>query len=162
LAYIRRTVNAIAPGSLFTYDFLDDHLDQLYRSEDSMGKVFQFFSILAIIIACLGLLGLSAFTIESRTKEIGIRKVLGATVATIVTMVSSKFFRLVLIAFAIAVPLTWYSMNRWLQNFAYQIEIQWWVFGLTGGLIFIIALAVVSFHTVSAAMKNPVRSLRYE
>jgi putative ABC transport system permease protein len=162
LAYIRRTVNAIAPGSLFTYDFLDDHLDQLYRSEDSMGKVFQFFSILAIIIACLGLLGLSAFTIESRTKEIGIRKVLGATVAKIVTMVSSKFFRLVLIAFAIAVPLTWYSMNRWLQNFAYQIEIQWWVFGLTGGLIFIIALAVVSFHTVSAAMKNPVRSLRYE
>jgi len=88
--------------------------------------------------------------------------VLGATVSGIVTMVSSRFFVLVLIAFAIAVPLTWYSMNKWLQNFAYQIEIQWWVFAITGTLIFIIALAVVSFHTVSAAIKNPVRSLRYE
>ncbi len=162
LDYINRTINAIAPGSLFAYDFLDDHLDQLYKSEDSMGKVFQFFSILAIIIACLGLLGLSAYTVESRTKEIGIRKVLGATVTGIVTMVSSRFFVLVLIAFAIAVPLTWYSMNKWLQNFAYQIEIQWWVFAITGALIFIMALAVVSFHTVSAAVKNPVRSHRYE
>ncbi len=162
LAYIKRTVDALAPGSLFAYDFLDDHLDQLYKSEDSMGKVFQFFSILAIIIACLGLLGLSAYTVESRTKEIGIRKVLGATVTGIVTLVSSRFFVLVLIALAIAVPLTWYSMNKWLQNFAYQIEIQWWVFAITGALIFIIALTVVSFHTVSAAIKNPVRSLRYE
>lgn len=162
LTYINRTINAIAPGSLFAYDFLDDHLDQLYKSEDSMGKVFQFFSILAIVIACLGLLGLSAYTVESRTKEIGIRKVLGATVTGIVTMVSLRFFVLVLIAFVIAVPLTWYSMNKWLQNFAYQIEIQWWVFAITGALIFIMALAVVSFHTVSAAIRNPVRSLRYE
>lgn len=162
LAYIKRTVDAIAPGSLFNYDFLDDHLDQLYKSEDSMGKVFELFSILAIVIACLGLLGLSAYTVESRTKEIGIRKVLGATVLGIVAKVSSRFFVLVLVAFAIAVPLTWYSMNKWLQNFAYQIEIQWWVFAISGALVFIIALAVVSFHTVSAAIKNPVRSLRYE
>ena len=162
LAYIKRVISMLARDSFFTYNFLDDRLDQLYKSEDRMGKVFKFFSILAITIACLGLFGLCAYTVESRTKEIGIRKVLGATVSGIVTMVSSRFFVLVAIAFAIAVPVTWYSMSKWLQNFAYQIEIQWWVFAITGAIILIIALGVISFHTVSAAIKNPVRSLRYE
>jgi putative ABC transport system permease protein len=162
LAYLKGTIEAIAPGSLFVYNFLDDHVDTLYKSENSMGKVFQFFSMLAVILACLGLFGLSAYTVESRTKEIGIRKVLGATVIGIVKIVSSKFFMLVLAAFTIAVPLTWYSMNKWLQNFAYQIEIQWWVFAITGMLIFVVSLGVISLHTISAALKNPVRSLRYE
>jgi putative ABC transport system permease protein len=127
-----------------------------------MGKVFQFFSVLAIIIGCLGLLGLSAYTVERKTKEIGIRKVLGATVVGIVGIVSSRFFLLVLLGLAISIPLTWYSMNLWLQNFAYQITIEWWVFALTAGLIFMITVFVISFHTMSAALQNPVRSLRYE
>ena len=162
MEYIRTTVNKIAPGSLFVYNFLDDHLDALYKSENAMGKVFEFFSVLAIIIACLGLLGLSAYTIESRTKEIGIRKVLGASVAGIVALVTSRFFVLVSIAFVIAVPLTWYGMYRWLQNFAYQIDIHSWVFVLTGLIIAATATLAVGFNTIKAAVRNPVTSLRYE
>jgi putative ABC transport system permease protein len=162
LAYMESTVKMLAPTSLFVYNFMDDHLNNLYKSEMNMNKVFQFFSFLAIVIACLGLLSLTAYTIESRTKEIGIRKVLGATVVGIVTLVSSKFFKLVLLAFILAVPLTWYAMHLWLQNFAFQIDIQWWVFALTGGIILLTALAVVSFQTITAAIANPVDSLRYE
>lgn len=162
LDYIKRTIDTLAPNSLFSYQFLDDRLDALYRSEDNMGKVFQFFSVLAIVIACLGLLGLSAYTIESKTKEIGIRKVLGSTVTGIVTLVSSKFFILILTGFVIAVPLTWYVINKWLTNFAYQIQIEWWVFALTGLIVVTIAAVAVAFHTIKAAMANPVKSLRYE
>jgi len=162
LDYIKKTIDTLAPNSLFAYEFLDDRLNNLYKSEDSMGKVFQFFSVLAIIIACLGLIGLSAFTIESRTKEIGIRKVLGATVSGIVTLVSSRFFLLILTGFIIAVPFTWYVMNKWLTNFAYQIQIEWWVFGMTGLIVIFIAALSVGFYTVKAAIANPVKSLRYE
>jgi len=162
LAYIKSTVNTLAPNSLFVYDFLDDRLDALYKSEDNMGKVFQFFSALAIVIACLGLLGLSAYTIESRTKEIGIRKVLGATVTGIVTLVSSRFFRLILIGFVLAVPLTLYTMNKWLANFAYKIELNWWVFAITGMIVVVMAGIAVGFYTIKAAVANPVKSLRYE
>jgi putative ABC transport system permease protein len=162
LEYIKSTIDKLAPNSLFVYEFLDDRLDALYKSEDNMGKVFQFFSVLAIVIACLGLLGLSAFTIESRTKEIGIRKVLGATVSGIVALVSSKFFRLILIGFVMAVPLTWYFMNEWLSNFAYKVEIEWWVFVLTGLIVVFIAFLTVGFYTIKAAVANPVKSLRYE
>lgn len=162
LEYIRLTIDKIAPGSLFAYTFLDDRLNQLYQSENAMGRIFQFFSVLAIIIACLGLFSLSAFTVESRTKEIGVRKVLGATVSRIIAMISSRFFVLVLTGYGIAVPLTWFGISRWLQNFAYQISIEWWVFALTGIIIFIVAAVVISVHTVSGALRNPVRSLRYE
>lgn len=162
IAYIKETVDRVTPDALFSYEFLDERLNILYKSEDNMGKVFSFFSLLAIVIACMGLLGLSAYTVESRTKEIGIRKVLGATVSGIVAMVSSQFFRLVAIAFLVAVPLTWYVMYQWLQNFAYHMEIQWWVFALTGAIIFVITLGVISFHIVAAAVRNPVRALRYE
>ena len=162
LESIKKTIDGIAPGSLFVYEFLDDRLNMLYKSEDSMSKVFQFFSVLAIIIGCLGLLGLSAYTVERKTKEIGIRKVLGASVVGIVGIVSSRFFLLVLLGLAISIPLTWYGMNLWLQNFAYQITIEWWVFALTAGLIFMITVFVISFHTISAALQNPVHSLRYE
>ena len=162
MQYIRSVVDKIAPGSLFVYNFLDDHLDALYKSENAMSNVFEFFSVLAIIIACLGLVGLSAFTIESRTKEIGIRKVLGASVTGIVALVSSKFFFLVTIAFFIAVPLTWYGMYWWLENFAYQIDIHWWVFALTGMIIAVMATLAVGLNTIKAAVRNPVNSLRYE
>ena len=162
MEYIRTTVSKMAPGSLFVYSFLDDHLNALYKSENAMSNVFEFFSVLAIIIACLGLLGLSAYTIESRTKEIGIRKVLGASVTGIVTLVTSKFFILVIIAYVIAVPLTWYGMYYWLQNFAYQIDIHGWVFALTGLIIAVMAALAVGFNTVKAAVRNPVTSLRYE
>ncbi len=127
-----------------------------------MGQVFRFFSVLAILIACLGLLGLSAYTVESRTKEIGIRKVLGATVTGIVTLVSSRFFALILVGFAVATPLTWYGMNKWLANFAYKINIEWWVFAITGILVVLIAALAVGFHTLKAALANPVNSLRNE
>lgn len=162
IAYIQATVDRVAPDALFSYEFLDERLNMLYKSEDNMGKVFSFFSLLAIVIACMGLLGLSAYTVESRTKEIGIRKVLGATVSGIITLVSSQFFRLVAMGFLIAVPLTWYVMHQWLQNFAYHMDIQWWVFALTGAIIFAITLGVISFHTVAAAVRNPVKALRYE
>jgi len=162
LDYVKKTIDTLAPNSLFAYEFLDDRLNALYKSEDNMSKVFQFFSVLAILIACLGLLGLSAYTIESRTKEIGIRKVLGATVSGIVTLVSSKFFLLILTGFAIAVPLTCYGMNKWLTNFAYKIELQWWVFALTGLIVVMVAVVAVGFYTVKAAIANPVKSLRYE
>ncbi len=125
-----------------------------------MGKVFQFFASLAIVIACLGLLGLSAYTIERQTKEIGIRKVLGATVSSIVMFVSSRFVRLILTGFSIAVPITWYFMSQWLTTFAFKIDIQWWVFALTGLLILVVALAVIGFYTLKAALMNPVKSLR--
>jgi putative ABC transport system permease protein len=160
--YLKRTVDKISPNSLFIYEFLDDRLDALYKSEDAMGKIFQFFSILAIIIACLGLFGLSSYTIEMRTKEIGIRKVLGATVATIVALLSSGIFRLIAIGFCLAVPLTWYVMNKWLSNFAYKIEIELWVFVLTGMTVVAIAALAVGFRTFRAAVANPVHSLRRE
>lgn len=162
LASLENATKKIAPNSLFVYTFLDEKLDALYRAEQNLASVFQFFSVLAIIIASLGLVSLSAYTIESRTKEIGVRKVLGATISGLVTLLSSRFFGLVLVAFIVATPITGYAMYRWLQNFAYQVDIEWWVFALTGGIIVLLTLIVVGFHTVRAAIVNPVKSLRYE
>ncbi len=162
MEHIRATIDKIAPGSLFVYNFLDDHLDELYRSENAMGKIFQFFSALAVIVACFGLLSLSAYTMESRTKEIGIRKVLGATVGGLLMLITSRFFKLVVAAFVLAVPLTWYAMDRWLHNFAYQIEITPYVFVATAVIILAMAAVAVGLNTVRAAMRNPVKSLRYE
>lgn len=162
LDYIEKTSKSIAKNNLFIYDFLDDRLNELYRSEDNMAKVFQFFSALAILIACLGLLGLSAHTIENRTKEIGIRKVLGSSVAGIIKLISTRFFLLVVIGFAIATPLTWYGMHQWLSNFAYKVDIEWWIFIATGTGVLSIAAVVIAFHTLKAANGNPVDSLRSE
>ncbi len=162
LEYIQATSARLAPNSLFVYQFLDDRIDALYKSEDTMWKVFQFFSALAIVIACLGLFSLLSYTIESRMKEIAIRKVLGARVAAIVALVSSGVFRLVAIGFLISVPLTWYWMRKWLQNFAYAIEIEWWVFAMTGLAVVFLAAMAIGYRTVSAATANPVKSLRNE
>jgi putative ABC transport system permease protein len=146
----------------FEYHFLDQRLDRLYRSETRLLGIFGIFTSLAIFIACLGLFGLVAFTAQQRTKEIGIRKVLGATVANVVALLSKDFVKLVLLANLLAWPVAWYAMHRWLQNFAYRIEISWWVFALAGGLVFFIALLTVSTQAIKAALANPVESLRYE
>lgn len=162
LNHIQKSVKALAPNSLFAYEFLDDRLNLIYKSEDSMSKIVQFFSGLAIAIACLGLLGLSAYTVESRSKEIGIRKVLGANIAAIATMISSRFVRLVVLSFVIAVPLTWYGMDKWLTNFAYKINLEWWIFAGAGFAVLILATVVTCFHSIKAAKTNPVDSLRSE
>jgi putative ABC transport system permease protein len=162
LEHIQQTVKTLAPNSLFSYEFLDDRLNSIYKAEDSMGKIVEFFSGLAIAIACLGLLGLSAYTVESRMKEIGIRKVLGANLSTIVTMISGQFVRLVVLSFFVAVPLTWYAMGKWLNNFAYKITIDAWVFIGSGLIVLVLAALITSIHSIKAAKTNPVESLRSE
>lgn len=150
------------PDTPFHYTFLDESFNQLYQSERKAGQLFNIFSGIAILISCLGLFGLATFTAEQRTKEIGVRKVLGANVASIVALLSKDFVKLVLIAFVIASPIAWYAMNEWLADFAYKIDISWWVFALAGGLAVGIALLAVSFQSVKAALMNPVKSLRSE
>jgi len=154
--------NTMAPGQPFSYSFLDEDFDKMYRADQRTGKLFITFAVLAIFIACLGLFGLVTYAAEQRIKEIGIRKVLGASVSEIVAMISKDFLGLVLIAFVIAFPLAWWMMNKWLQSFAYRINISWLVFVLAGVLTIFIALVTVSFQAIRAAMANPVRSLRSE
>lgn len=154
--------NAVAPGVPFEYSFLDDNLDAQYRAEKRLGKNFLVFSGLAIFVACLGLLGLASFTAEARTKEIGIRKVLGASVGGIAGMLSKEFTRWVLFANFIAWPIAWYAMRIWLENFAYRIDIGWWEFVLAGGLALGVALLTVSCQALKTALANPVEALRYE
>ncbi len=154
--------NTFTNGRPFDPFFLDESLDQLYRAEERLSRVFLCFSGLAIFIACIGLFGLAAFAAQQRTKEIGVRKVLGATVANIVGLLSSDFVKLVLLANLLAWPVAYYAMNQWLQNFAYRIDVGWWVFALAGGLALLIALATVSSQAIKAALTNPVESLRYE
>ncbi|WP_373513497.1 ABC transporter permease [Persicitalea sp.] len=150
------------PGNPFEFFFVDEQYNRQYESEQQYGKVFTAASLLAIFIACLGLFGLTTYTTEQRTKEIGVRKVLGASVTSIVALLSKDFLKLVLIAIVIASPLAWYAMNEWLADFAYKIDIEWWVFALAGGLAVGIALLTVSFQSVKAALMNPVESLRSE
>lgn len=151
-----------APHQPIRYTFLDQRFARMYTDVERTGRIFTSFAVLAIIVACLGLLGLSAFMAEQRTKEIGVRKVLGASVSSILTLLSKDFLKLVLIAVLIASPLAWYIMQRWLQNFAYHINIEWWVFVLAGVIATGIALLTVSFQSVKAALMNPVQSLRSE
>jgi putative ABC transport system permease protein len=153
---------SMAPGMPFSYRFLDESFQDMYRAELRVGRIAMIFSILAIFIACLGLFGLATFVAEQRTKEIGIRKVLGATTSGIARLLSKEFVRLVLISFIIATPVSWYFMNRWLEDFAYRVDIHWWMFLVAGILTLLIALATVSFQAVKAAMSNPVRNLRTE
>jgi putative ABC transport system permease protein len=150
------------PESPFEYSFLDERFDQLYKAEQQQSSLFTIFSCIAIFIACLGLFGLSAFTISQRLKEIGIRKVLGASVPQIVIVLSKDFLKLVLIAAIIAFPVAWYSMNKWLLDFAFRINIHWWVFAIAGIIALIIAFATISFQSIKAALINPVKSLRSE
>jgi ABC-type antimicrobial peptide transport system permease subunit len=144
------------------YYFVDQQYQKLYQNEQIINKLSNVFAFLAIFISCLGLLGLAMFTAEQRIKEIGIRKVLGASVATLFGLLSQEFLILVVIALFIATPIAWYGMNQWLQSFAYKTPLQWWVFAISGGLIILIALATVSFQAIKAALVNPIKSLRSE
>ncbi|MCF0073345.1 ABC transporter permease [Dyadobacter sp. CY261] len=146
----------------FTYSFLDERFNKMYESEMRIGKLFGIFASLAVVIACLGLFGLAAFTTIRRTKEIGVRKVLGASVLSIVSLLSKDFVKLVAIAILIASPLAWYGMDQWLSDFAYKVNIEWWVFVLAGAMAVGIALLTVSFQSIKAALVNPVKSLRSE
>jgi len=146
----------------FTHSFLDQDFDRLYNSEQRLSRLMSYAASTAILIACLGLFGLASFMVERRTKEIGIRKVLGASVSQVVILLSKDFTRLVLIALIIAAPVAYLAMSRWLQDFAYRINIGWWVFALAGGLAFLIALLTVSSQAIKAALANPVEALRYE
>ncbi len=150
------------PGNYFDYYFLDEKFRAQYNDDQLFGQLFGIFAGFAIFIACLGLTGLSLFATIQRTKEIGVRKVLGASVSNIVVLLSKDFVRLVIVAFAIASPLAWLMMDRWLQDFAYRIHISWWIFAITGLAAVMIALLTVSLQAVKAALDNPVRSLRTE
>ena len=146
----------------FRYFFVDENFASLYRSDERLSKIVFFFSTISILVACLGLFGLASFSAEQRTKEIGVRKVLGASVPEIIALLSRDFTKWVLLANIIALPIAWYAMNKWLQNFAYRINISWWTFVLAGVLVLVIALLTVSYQAIRAAMANPVESLRYE
>ncbi|GHB83696.1 ABC transporter permease [Persicitalea jodogahamensis] len=150
----------IAPGQPFSYQFMNESFDAMYRAEQRIGTIAVIFAGLAVLIACLGLFGLASFMAEQRTKEIGVRKVLGASVGSIVALLSQDFLKLVLVAIIIASPIAWYAMNAWLADFAYKIEISWWIFALAGGLAICIALLTVSYQSIKAALMNPVKSLR--
>lgn len=162
LDFIKQKWNVLAPERPFDYQFLDQEFDELYSTEQRTGKIASSFALLAIIIACLGLLGLTGFAAQQRTKEIGIRKVLGASISDIVTLLSKDFLLLVAIAMLIAFPISWWAMNRWLSDFAYRIEVGWWIFALAGLGALTIALVTVSSQAIRAATANPSESLRSE
>jgi putative ABC transport system permease protein len=162
LGNIESKWKAMAPGMPFSYQFMDESFDNMYRVEQRTGKLGLTLAIIAILIACLGLFGLATYTAEQRIKEIGVRKVLGATINNIITMLSKDFLILVLIASALAIPLAWWAMSRWLQDFAYRINIGWWIFVAAGVIAFLIALITVSSQAIKAALANPVKSLRTE
>ncbi len=150
------------PGLPFNYSFLDQEFDKIYRNDAKSSRLMSVFALVAVVISCLGLFGLAAFTAEQRGKEIGIRKVLGATVSGIVSLISVDFIVLVIVALVLASPLAWWLMNIWLQNFVYRVEMQWWVFLLAGIIAVLIAFLTISFQAIKAALANPVKSLRSE
>ena len=162
VAKIESIVKSNNPGYPFNYIFVDDEFDRQFRSEMLIGKLSRVFALLAIVITCLGLFGLAAYTAERRTKEIGIRKVLGASVSGITSLLSKDFLKLVIISSIISFPLAWWIMHNWLQNYAYRTQINWWVFIMAAALAVLIAIFTISFQAIKAALANPVKSLRTE
>ena len=162
LVEVGKIWNKLAPHRPFLYSFLDEDFNRQYHSDFIFRKLFTIFSCLAIFIACLGLLGLATYTAEQRTKEIGIRKVLGAGVDNIVSLLSKDFIKLVLISIVIATPVSWYAMTRWLEGFAYRIAIQPWIFILAGAVALTIAVLTISYQSLKSARMNPVSSLKTE
>ena len=156
------TWKEFAPSNPFNYSFLDDDFNNLYINEKQTREMFTVFSLLAIFIACLGLFGLASFTVDQKTKEIGIRKVLGASTPGLVAYLNSRFLKWILIANLVAWPAGWYIMNNWLKNFAYRIDLNLWMFLTAAVLAFIIAMATVSFQTIKAAVRNPADAIRTE
>jgi putative ABC transport system permease protein len=162
VAFLQKKVEKIAPGTLFSYGFLDDHINGLYKKEDNMSQVLKLFTFLSIIISCLGLFGLAAHAAEMRTKEIGIRKVIGADLSSLLKLMSKDFIILVLIGNLVAWPLAWYAINKWLQTFTYRINIHWQVFLISALITFVIAMLTISYHCIKTARTNPVKSLKTE
>jgi putative ABC transport system permease protein len=162
MAKVKDKWKELSPNQEFAYSFMEQDFDGLYRAEQRIGRIFLSFSSLAILIACLGLFGLVAYAAEQRTREIGIRKVLGAGISTIVRMLSRDFIKLVLLSILIASPLAWLAMHKWLQGFAYRIDISLWIFIGAGLIALFIAVVTVSFQTIRAAVANPVKSLKSE
>jgi hypothetical protein len=162
IADLQKLSKEFNPKFPFTYQFADLEFAKLYTSEAMVSKLANIFAFLAIFISCLGLFGLATFVAEQRTKEIGVRKVLGASAGNIVALLSSNFLKPVVIALLIAFPLAWYSMHNWLQAYAYRIEIEWWVFAVAGLFTVLIALATVGYQSIKASIANPVKSLRTE
>jgi ABC-type antimicrobial peptide transport system permease subunit len=159
---IQQAFLAFVPGMAFDYRFLDEDYQALYNSEKRVGTLASYFAGLAIIISCLGLFGLAAFTAQRRQKEIGIRKVVGASVSNVAFLLSKEFLKLVLIAVLIAFPLVWWAMNNWLNDFAYRIHISADIFLITGVSAILITVLTISFQAIKAAVANPVKSLRAE
>jgi ABC-type antimicrobial peptide transport system permease subunit len=162
LASLSQVYKDINPDYPFAYQFIDEEYKKLYSNEHIISKLSVLSAILAIVISCMGLLGLVMFSAEQRVKEIGIRKVLGASLAEIITLFSRDFLKLVLIAFLIAAPAGWLGMHQWLQNFAYRVNISWWVFALAGVVSVAIAMLTIFYQAFKAAEVNPVKSLRSE
>ncbi len=162
LATLNTIWNEVNPNSPFEFHFYDETLERRYKSEIRTSELFNYFAILAIFISCLGLFGLASYTAEQRTKEIGIRKVLGASNVTIIKLLTKEYTKWVIIANVIAWPAAWYLMNKWLQNFSYRISIDWKTFLLSGLIAFVIAFLTVSIQSIRTATKDPVNCLRYE
>ncbi len=161
-AKLKALFQGIYPDFPFTYGFVDQDISKLYISEQRMGKLFNVFSVISIIVSCLGLFGLATFATQRRIKEIGVRRVLGASATGIVTMLARDFVKLVVAALLVAFPVAWLVMNKWLDNYVYRIQISWWVFAISGALAVVIAFLTISFQSIKAALANPVKSLRTE
>ena len=159
---VRDIWNKFTPEYPIEYKFLDDNFQAMYTAEDKLRSLLWIFTGIAIFVGCLGLFGLAAYTAERRKKEVGIRKVLGASTQGVVILLSKDFIKLVLVSLVIASPIAWYFMNKWLQDFAYRINIGWWVFAVSALIALSIAFITVSFQAVKAALANPVKSLRTE
>ena len=162
IAFVKETWEKYVPSFPFDYSFLDEHFEVLYRSDEQMGTVVTIMAGLAILISCMGLFGLAAITTEKRTKEIGIRKALGASESQLTVLLSTNFALLILVSFVIVSPLTWIALSRWLESFAYRIGVNPLMFVLGGVIALVIAMATISFHTIRSARANPVKALRYE
>jgi putative ABC transport system permease protein len=162
IASMQAVAEKFNPGKVFKYKFLDEQYDAMYKSEARMGALFNRFAGLAVLISCLGLLGLATFAAQHRAKEIGIRKVLGASVGSVIALLAKDFLKLVVLAIIIASPIAYWAMNHWLQDFAYRIDIQWWMFAIAGAVAIAVAFLTVGFQSVKAALMNPVKSLRSE
>ncbi|MFC5410242.1 ABC transporter permease [Larkinella bovis] len=162
IGFLEQKWKSLRPDDPFEYTFLNEDFQKNYQAEARTSQLVSYFTAISILISCLGLFGLAAFAAQQRTKEIGVRKVLGASVTNIVLMLSNDFLKLVLLAILIASPIAWWVMNQWLQDFAYKISIPWWIFAVSGGLALLIAFVTVSFQSIKAALMNPVKSLKTE
>jgi len=162
LQYIEKTFKRLFPITPYAYKFKDQENVKNYEAENKWKQIMLFSAILTIFISCIGLFGLSVLAAEKRTKEVGIRKVLGASVSSVVTILSKDFLKLVIISLLAAIPLSWLAANKWLENYPYRITLSWWMFASAGILVVLIALATVSFQAIRAAVANPVKSLRTE